>query len=543
MRQSSNVMSRVEKLLLVLVMIAWSYQQIVGEPLPSTTSPIPWSRTFDPAHVKLHLKPEVNQGLFRARDVIVIQTTGRGPIRVFDLRGHVVFDGNNSCKLHLPTGHYFVETDGDRTQFAVLPNDYRGAAFLGIDGEFGDDRQFSALVDRVSPTLVRIGQPLQWATVEPKRGEWDWTAADRAILVNASKGRRIIVTAGIRPQWLADDVDFLPQYVQYVRRLAQRYGNKLYAIEIWNEPWTTYDLLVRLPNPDAPNRPMTSWKQMVRTYVQVLAAARRAIKSVNPKIRVIGPAWINATNYYEVTRELANLGGLALLDGFSYHDYDDGRFAPDAHSPYQLVGVKPVQEKIQAFREIFPTNAVPIYVDEVGLLGASALGIRNTGEPEYLSGFSWYRGMCRAVKLVVLYRVAGVEALIPHVFAMGSGNPERNLEIYGWELDRRGPHPKTSAFLMACYWLSQARCTAFRTAPAQTNFSEWEQPDGKRFVIAWAAEGASPKLRLPTSLQVTDIFGQRLEPIMLGEEPLIFRWKTVPAKSSLLETVTAAIER
>lgn len=536
-------MRRVEKLRLILVMIVWSCQQLVAETLSPSTPKIPWSRTFDPAHVKLHLTPEVNRGLFRARDAITIQTTGRGPIRVFDLRGHVVYDGDKSGKLHLPTGHYFVETDGDRAEFAVLPNNYHGAPFFGIDGEFGADLQYSVLVDLVSPSLVRIGYPLLWATVEPRRSEWDWTAADRAVSVNVSKGRRIIVTAGIRPDWMTDDKDFLPHYIQYVRRLAQRYGTRLYAIEIWNEPWTTYDLWGRLPNPDAPNRPMTSWRQMVRTYVQVLAAARQAIKSVNPNIRVIGPSWINATNYYEVTRELAKLGGIALLDGFSYHDYDDGRFAPDAHSPYELVGVKPEQEKIQTFRGIFTTNAIPIYVDEVGLYGASALGLRNTGEPEYVSGISWYRGMCRAVKLVVLYRVAGVEALIPHVLGMGSGDPKRNLEIWGWELYRRGPHPKTSAFLMACYWLSQARCTTFRTAPAQTNLSEWEQPGGKRFVIAWASEATSLKLRLPASLQVSDIFGQRLEPGALGEEPLIFHWQTVPAKSSLLETVAAAIEQ
>ena len=95
---------------------------------------------------------------------------------------------------------------------------------------------------------------------------------------------------------------------------------------------------------------------------------------------------------------------------------------------------------------------------------------------------------------------------------------------------------------MTCHWLSQARCTAFRTAPAQTNLSEWEQPDGKHFVIAWATEGTLLKLRLPTSLQVSDIFGQKLEPITLGEEPLIFHWQTVPATSSLLETVAGAIE-
>jgi hypothetical protein len=534
----------VEKLVLVLVMIAWSYQQIVGEPLPSAVPQIPWSRTFDPAHVKLHLKPEVNQGLFRARDTIVIQTTGRGPIRVFNLRGHVVYDGNNSCKLHLPTGHYFVETDGDRTQFVVLPNDYRGAPFFGTEADFGGDWQYAKAIDALAPQWARVmgSAGCYWSQVEPQRDFWDWRAADRTIELNTQRGRKIIIMAFIRPDWLTDDKDFLPHYVQYVRRLAQRYGKKLYAIEIWNEPWTTFELWGRLPNPDAPNQPMANWNQMVRTYGQILAEARRAIKSVNPNIRVIGPAWCNATDYYEVTRELAKLGGVALLDGFSYHDGDDGKFAPDSYSAYRLVGVKPEQEKIRTFREILGTNTIPIYVDEIDLFGASALGIRNTGEPEYLSGIPWYRGMCRAVKLAVLYRVAGVEALIPHVFAMGSGNPERNLEIYGWEPDRRGPHPKTSAFLMTCYWLSQARCTAFRTAASQTNLSEWEQPDGKRFLIAWATEGASMKLRVPTSLQVNDIFGQKLEPITLGEEPLVFRWKSAPVKSSLLETVAAAIE-
>lgn len=481
-------------------------------------------------------------GLFRESDALIFETTGNTAVRVWNLRGQTIYEGKPK-PLRLTAGHYFVECKDDRTQFAVLPNDYSGASFLGTEPDFGDDPQRTARIDFVAPAWTRImGGGCYWSQAEPERGVWDWRAADRTVAVNAVRGRKLIMGAFLRPDWLNDDKDFLPHYVEYLRLLAHRYGKKLYAIEVWNEPWITAGLWGRLPNIDAPNRRMDDWKQLARIYSRLLAVARETIKSVAPNIKVIGPAWTNATTYYDVTEELTKNGGTALLDGFSFHDYDEGRYLPDLPTPYLDRYVKPVNQKIETFRKCFPDNPMPIYVDEIGLYGASALGIRNTGRSGTNSGIPWHRGMCRAIKLVLLYRAAGASALIPHIFLQGSGDPNDNLEIAGWELGDRGPHPKTSAFLMACYWLNNSQLEASRIIDDTIFLYQWRRPDGSSVLFVWSAENKTFNVLPVRGLKKTDVFGQKTLDDSLNEEPILYHAAPGTSTATMLDAVAASIQ-
>src|ERR1035441_2699080 len=87
---------------------------------------------------KIQLIPGSRWGLFRESDSISIQTTDNSAIQVFDLDGNSVYSGAPTT-LTLPRGHYIVECNGDRNQFAVLPNDYNGASFLGTEADNGTD--------------------------------------------------------------------------------------------------------------------------------------------------------------------------------------------------------------------------------------------------------------------------------------------------------------------------------------------------------------------------------------------------------------------
>ena len=161
---------------------------------------------------------------------------------------------------------------------------------------------YTNVLGAVSPSWLRMlgGSGASWSEVQPQAGTFSWTTADQVISNNAGAGRKLIWVAFLRPSWLTDDTQFISLYTNYVSRVAQRYGSQLYAIEIWNEPWTTCDLWGRLPNLDSPNQCMTNWQQMANSYSAVLQAARVAIKSVAPNVRVIGPAW-TSPQYGDVT--------------------------------------------------------------------------------------------------------------------------------------------------------------------------------------------------------------------------------------------------
>jgi hypothetical protein len=524
---------------------------IIGPTSSTVATEFAWQSPIEIHTLKLHVTPGERCGLFRESDDIHIDVTDNGTVRVFRLDGDTVYDGPSPAKLKLPTGHYLVETKGDRSQFAVLPDDYRGATFFGTEA---DDTHYplqTARVENVHPTWARVmGTGCYWSQVEPRPSEWDWKQADKTINFNFGRGRRLIVEAFVRPDWLKDDRQFIPRYLAYVKRLAQRYKNKIYAIEIWNEPWYPTTELARLPQKEK------SWRGMVRTYVDILREARRVIKSVAPNIKIFGPAWVSAQDYVEVTEYFASLGGAELLDGFTFHDYSDHGAPPDQDALWKRRGpVTPsVPRRVQLMRQALRRPSLPIYVDEIGLYGQSVLGIPNTGDPNYLSALNWHRGMCRAIKLVVLYRAAGVEALIPHVLAMGTTDATKNLEIYGWETGdwhwgtgdkkwcERGPHPKTSAFLMTCYWLNQATSIGSRIVDNKVFLYGWKRSDGRSLVFAWCAEGVTRKMRDGGELEMMNIFGQEMKPNVLGEEPVLIRIGSIVSPEAALNSVSAVIE-
>ena len=184
-------------------------------------------------------------------------------------------------------------------------------------------------------------------------------------------------------------------------------------------------------------------------------------------------------------------------------------------------------------------------VDELGLYGQSALGITNTfANPAYRSNIDWYRGMCRAIKICVMYRAVGVEVLIPHVFALFSQVPRNaNLELYGWDSspDRvtapRGPHPKTSAFLMTCHWLNGAQLIDHRVVNDVTFLYAWKSADGRPFVIAWCTEGHST----PLAMKFSDFFGREMKTNILGAEPVMIHFEKQQDPEKVLDLVVAAM--
>ena len=483
---------------------------------------------------KIHCLPTARWNLFRESDTISIQVTNNLNIQVTDLDGAIVYQGAPTS-LQLTRGHYFVTCDGDAAEFAVLPNDYAGAPFLGMEAVSPETD--ANILDDVKPTWLRL--PASWDEVQPQAGGWNWASLDQVISNNATAGRKIIWVAFDRPSWLTDDAQFISYFTNYVGQVAQRYGSHLYAIEVWNEPWISCHLWARLPNLDSPNQCMTNWHQMAQSYLSVLQATRTAVQSVAPNLLVIGPAWSNP-HYDDVTAYLNQLGAIPFLDGLTFHDYTDGGSPPDQDTPWGNAGVitPRVDECVNAFRSALGESTIPLLVDEVGLYGQSALGIPNTGDPAYLSGISWQRGMYRAVKLTVMYQAGGVQAIIPHVLFISTTDADNYLEIYGYEADNRGPHPKTSAYLMSGYWLNNATLVDFRTLGKQVYLYAWRRPDDTSILFAWTVEGQS--VGLNSSMTVMDIFGRPRQISALTEEPVLFTSNS-PDASALLTTVMASL--
>jgi hypothetical protein len=504
-----------------------------------TNSPSLFILPFNLTNYFIQITPSIRHGLFRTSDTVAIATAGQAPIRIVSLCGEELYAGAPGA-FQFPVGHYFVETSGDRTQFAVLPNDYAGASFLGTGAKNGGSMAFdisnAERVDQTYSAWARYCGGNNWAGTEPQRGVWNWATSDA--FVTANQGRKIIYNCGfIRPTWVGNS-EFVKEFVEYVRAVAKRYNGRIYAIEIWNEPTFESGFLTN---------PTMDWRVVAQSYAQLLQKSCFAVRSVSSSIKIVGPAWYEG-GFVSETATIAQLGGNLYLDALSSHDYMMPFMAPDFTGNYYVDNVhwvSSIDSQCADYRSVLPGK--PILIDEIGLFGHSALGINWTNgvNAAYLTDLDWDLAMWRASKYVVMYRAGGADALTPHVFTMNAEYPEGNLELYGWDLGphagtSRGPHPKTTAFLMAGYWLNNATFLGRQTSTSNESVYAWSRPGGSAVVFAWCREGYSTTFSPDPTWQVTDIFGQPTSDTVLADRPILFH---VPGPaSSALGAVTTALQ-
>jgi hypothetical protein len=95
---------------------------------------------------------------------------------------------------------------------------------------------------------------VEWASVNPAPGVYDWTRLDRLVARAKAAGvRRIIYTLAVTPPWAAskgkqaEQAPWLPEgsnrppadlvvWEQFVTALVTRYRGRINAYQIWNEP-------------------------------------------------------------------------------------------------------------------------------------------------------------------------------------------------------------------------------------------------------------------------------------------------------------------
>jgi hypothetical protein len=71
----------------------------------------------------------------------------------------------------------------------------------------------------------------------------------------------------------------------------------------------------------------------------------------------------------------------------------------------------------------------------------------------------------------------------------------------------------------------------------------WRRSDGSALVFGWSMEGDSIAVNLPEAIIATDVFGQRIRPILLSEEAILFRSQGNVSAEMLLNSVARALER
>jgi photosystem II stability/assembly factor-like uncharacterized protein len=202
-----------------------------------------------------------------------------------------------------------------------------------------------------------------WDDIEPAPGYVYWEAPDAALRAAEFYDLEIIARLDQPPAWARDEEGPVPwrldAYASFVRRVVERYGDRLGGVIIWNEPNLNVEWDHRSPDAAA--------------YVELLKAGYEAVKAVDPDLTVLmgglastegeGDWAINDLDYLE---SLYAAGAKPYFDVLTAHAYGFGRPPDDPPGKY-----RPNFRRPELYREIMAANGdddKPIWVTEMGWL-------------------------------------------------------------------------------------------------------------------------------------------------------------------------------
>ena len=224
----------------------------------------------------------------------------------------------------------------------------------GLPGEADSE---IAQAHAVHATVVRTAVP--WSVLEPTGPEPIDAGAlafvDRLVSDAAAAGIRVIMTADSTPCWAAaapapilaacnphaeSEADAWPpgnpaDYAAYVGFLAARYGTRLAAIEVWNEPDQSNEAYLAGPN-------------KARNDAALLRAAYPAIKAANPGVTVLGGSLVGSNGAF--LRAMYAEGIKGFYDGLAVHYYT-----------LTIASLRAIHEV-----QLANHDATPLWLDEFG---------------------------------------------------------------------------------------------------------------------------------------------------------------------------------
>ncbi len=186
-----------------------------------------------------------------------------------------------------------------------------------------------AMAHALHAKLIRVGVP--WSTLEPREPNRVEPHAlaflDRLTSDAAAAGLGVVMTVDSTPCWASSAPRALlrrcvptrwstanawppsnpKSYATIVSYLATRYGSRLAAIEVWNEP-------------DQINEAYFAGPEKPQRYAAILRAAYPAIKQADPHVLVLGGSLVGSNGVF--LRALYAAGIKGYYDGLAVHFYN-----------------------------------------------------------------------------------------------------------------------------------------------------------------------------------------------------------------------------
>jgi len=236
------------------------------------------------------------------------------------------------------------------------------------------------LTDEVEPWKIKrtlemvreMGAPwiveyFPWAYHESIPGLFNWEHSDLVFDHADRQGLKIIARLGLVPGWARpydSASSFLPSehvddFGDYVQAFVERYGNRVPAIVIWNEPNLALEWGFQPIDPEG--------------YTKLLAVAYTRAKMANPDVVVLGgalaptlapPGSEQAMNDLIYLQRMLDAGAGEVMDGVAVHAYGWGFPADDPPDP-EVINFR----RTELVHQLLVDNGyrnLPIYITEGG---------------------------------------------------------------------------------------------------------------------------------------------------------------------------------
>lgn len=338
-----------------------------------------------------------------------------------------------------------------------------------------------------------------WLSIEPTRGQFQFSKLDALVDLAAVNGKEIILTLGMTPAWASIRPDEpcpyakgcaappknLADWDNYVRTVVTRYRGRIAYYEVWNEP-TFSDM-----------QPFSKGFFSGST-VDMVALARIAyttIKEVDPAAKVLSPGFSEEGGIQRLDKFLA-AGGRPYVEVVSHHFY---RSSPEA-IPSLVYSVRQVMTK-------HGMSEVPLWNTESGYLVQNRKKDVKPWRPE---PWSWSS------------RVLSQDdeaAIIPRAFALGFWAGVSRYYWFAWdngvmgiaEDEGKREGPAVQGWQRSTQWFTGSRLVGCGSTNKKLWVCELKRDPNRKAWLVWHTEG-SLVWRVPANWNATFV-----EKLMEGE--------------------------
>ena len=200
----------------------------------------------------------------------------------------------------------------------------------GVHSRFIDEvddwkiaRGMTMIREMGAPWIVEL---FPWNYIEPSKGHFDWSNADRIVQHAQNNGIAVIARLSFVPEWAKPslveggrgttvthlDRNFFPDFARFAAEFARHYAGQINHMIIWNEPNLENEWGMRPPNPEQ--------------YVELLTLTYAAVKRANPDTTILVGA---------LAPTLEPLGSPKAMNDLEYVDRMYAALPPAGHPrPY-----------------------------------------------------------------------------------------------------------------------------------------------------------------------------------------------------------------